>query len=264
MACCNLAMGESNEAVGEHLPLREALVSFCDPALIDAVRREERRLTLYDHRQTGMPMLGAIGDLREPSQHDWMAAGSSHSAFFAAWKQLQTVFCGRIERQELFLTGVPLAPIATTQAEALPGAWVSQFRFDFDLNVVAMGDKRWGAVGVSTVSVTDALIGAPRSSDEIEAHSPATPKAEAGGGMELEPSVGRKKMGRPALGHVRLVDIATRIPRANSNKESAGQLLEEFARMHAEKPPAFATVVSHTARIYAEAAASAPSLKSQK
>jgi hypothetical protein len=130
--------------------LREALLAWCDPALVAVVRQEETRLTPHQYGQTGLPLLSEPSALANPAKAaGWMSGGSSYTTLRQAWGRLLNDLRQRLEREDLFLEGVRLAPRRGIARETLHGAWTADMLFDVERNSVTLGDDRFGAITVS-------------------------------------------------------------------------------------------------------------------
>jgi hypothetical protein len=133
-----------------HLPLRQAILTWCKPDLVAAVRREEVRLTEHEHAGLDLPLLCDVSELAVPHRDGWMAGHASHTALRGAWDRLFNDLRRKVEGGELFLEGVRLAPEHATTPEEISSSWAADMKFDLDRNTVQVGQARFGAITVST------------------------------------------------------------------------------------------------------------------
>lgn len=144
-----LLEGDEAQGLPLHLSLTQAILTWCDPSLVAAVQREEVQLTEHQHAGLGLPLLGQVADLAVSDGSSWMAEGLSHTTLRGAWDRLIRDFRRKIERRELFLEGVRLAPQRGTVREMLTNSWVAEMGFDLDRNIIQMGVEKFGAITVS-------------------------------------------------------------------------------------------------------------------
>ena len=145
------------ESVPEHLSLMRALERWCDPAFLEAVRVAERAHTARellgfrrDPRDFPEPRLTAPGEWRQPSRQDWMAGRSTNFTHLTvAWDALSRDFRTQIETGALHLEGVEITDTHDAEPQALPGAFASVYKFDFDRNALSLDKKRYVAITVS-------------------------------------------------------------------------------------------------------------------
>ena len=125
-----------------------ALVEWCEPLLVEAVRVAERGLTGEQLLAMAQPKLTSSDEWCNPFQGDWMV--SPHFVEFRlAWAALERDFRSQIEREVMFLEGVEFTETYDAGRQALRGAFAAEFKFDFDLNTIQLGKKRYTAVTVS-------------------------------------------------------------------------------------------------------------------
>ncbi|WP_431266833.1 hypothetical protein [Dankookia sp. P2] len=146
------------------LPLREALVKWADPSLVEAVKAEERRMTA---NQIGdlfhYSLLSDPGDLRKISPNEWLMAQPDYDPLFSAWKRLKRDLIARLNQERLFVRGVPIKPARGTRHEPLPGVWAASFEMNFDDNTITIDEALYGAVEVSEVKFASSSLGQDRS-----------------------------------------------------------------------------------------------------
>lgn len=131
-------------------PLRDALLTWCDASLIEALRREEARFSEREHAALGLPLLSEPAAMRQTGRDDWMSGGLTDTVLRRAWARLLDDLRQRVERGELFLEGVRLAPERSTVPEEISNSWAADLEFDLDRNVIRLGQERFGAIAVST------------------------------------------------------------------------------------------------------------------
>jgi hypothetical protein len=131
------------------LRLREALIEWCEPSLVEAVCAEERLHTAYEMRSFRRGRLTSPEESRAARAREWYVNGDDFSKLIDAWKALERDLARRLEDAELFLTGVKLRPELTTEPQPIPGAWAADFNFDFHASVVVIRNMRFGSVTVS-------------------------------------------------------------------------------------------------------------------
>lgn len=132
-----------------HLRLAEALVRWCAPELVAAVRNAECEHTAHDLESTDFFTLANQSAWRQPLEREWMLGPPNFSRLFAAWDRLLDDFRRRIEQAEIYLEGALSTPDGATQAQAIPNAWAAELKFDFRRNTVSRGDQRYLAITVS-------------------------------------------------------------------------------------------------------------------
>jgi hypothetical protein len=157
------------------LRLREALMEWCDPILVEAVRAEERLHTAYEMLSFRRGRLTSPEESRAARAREWHVDGNDFSKLIDAWKALERDLARRLEAGELFLTGVKLKPELTTEPQPIPGAWAADFAFDFPASVLMIRDMRFGSVTVSrnrpAAAAGPAVVAAGLSRAEITANN---------------------------------------------------------------------------------------------
>ena len=133
----------------QHLSLLEAAIAWCNPEVVADVAIAERLLTVHQHDQLGFALLGERTALRQPGKDDWMSAGGD-GGLSAAWNRVALDMKRKIERGQLFLEGLRLAPERGTAAEEISNSWAAEMNFHFVLNTVRIGRDKFGAITVST------------------------------------------------------------------------------------------------------------------
>jgi hypothetical protein len=216
----------------QSLPLSDAILKYCDPELLAAMKEAEAHLqSLFG--KTGPQVAVAETSVR-----------IAQNAFLheVRW---------RIEIGVILLTGVQVRPELQTVRSPIPGAWATAMEFDFAGRTVACFGHRWIAVTGSLCALdapekvaeasygaADAAVGTAPS--EAREATPAEPPARSGG--------------RPGFPMQEMVEIARqRGAREATNKATATALLRVFVeRFPQRQPPSHRTVVDHVAEIYSE------------
>jgi hypothetical protein len=133
------------------LPLSDALVRWTDPALVEAVRREERRHGAYHlhefyRLQAHRLQLAPDRELRPSPPGTGWAGPPDMGSLITAWRALERDLAGRLVRGEFHLVGVRTAPARTATPRAIPGVWAADMRFDFAFDAVSVDGARYVAV----------------------------------------------------------------------------------------------------------------------
>ncbi len=131
------------------LTMVEALVEWCDPHLVEAVRIEERRYTATELAIWPEPKLSPQDQWRRPTGQNWMIGETRYSLLRLAWQTLVQDFRNRIEAGAMYLEGVEVTDEYDAEAQALRGAFAAEFKFAFSLNTLRLGKKRYAAITVS-------------------------------------------------------------------------------------------------------------------
>ena len=132
----------------EHLALFEAMVQWCDPAIVERIRVEERNNIPFHLHQFPAPKLLPEAEWLQPKSGAW-STGGELALLFAAWRDLERDFLRRVERGELYLEGVLSIDDANAQPEAIPNFWAAELTIDTIRNAVTRGERRYLAVTVS-------------------------------------------------------------------------------------------------------------------
>ena len=211
------------------LPLRTAMLSLCDEALVDRYETAKMATDIVRAvRQGSLPSdrrrLCARNSETERGilEYPWMAQLAPARA------ELLADFRTRIATGEVELVGLQTAPVLAAEPARLSPAWAMRMQFDWRQQTVSV--ER--ALFVDVVGTVKQRTATPRTSNQPP------------------------KRGRPSFPMDELVAIAcTRLgTRAASRKGEADALLAEFQRRHpSTKPPTVRTIEDHVARIYATA-----------
>lgn len=216
------------------LPLSDAILKYCDPELLAAMREAEAWLH---------SLFGETGPLIEVARTQVRLA---QDAFLheVRW---------RIEIGVILLTGVQVLPELQTVRSPILGSWATAMEFDFRQRTVACFGHRWIAVTGSRCAFEASGEPAAISAEGAEATADAAPSELPRATPPEPPAV---SCGRPGFPMDEMVEIARRRgSREATNKGAATALLDEFAaRFPGRQPPSYRTVVDHVADIYREAA----------
>lgn len=233
-----VALGDAGEAP---LPLKQALLTWCDDVLVDRYETADTARQLAQDIRQGF---------RHPAQERRYAGASTFDLhLIEPWAErleparmaLQTDFAARIASGEIELTGLQTEPALAADRTSLSPAWAERMRFDWRKQTVRIK-------GVQFVDV----FGVRRT-------APTGPETKSGG----QP----RRRGRPNFPMEEMVAIARermRIRESNVARE-AELLLKEYRARHADaKPPAVRTIEDHVTKIYAAAARDTGPLKPPK
>jgi hypothetical protein len=127
--------------------LLEALVQWSDPGLVEAVHRAESEHTAYELIYWKLPKLSEQSQWRQPKPGQ--VGDPAHVQLRLAWDALDRDFRMRIETGAMFLEGVEVTDDHDAQPQALRGAFAAEFKFDFALNTLSLGKRRFSAITVS-------------------------------------------------------------------------------------------------------------------
>ncbi len=214
----------------QSLPLSDAILKYCDPELLAAMREAEAHLqSLFG--KTGPQVAVAETSVR-----------IAQNAFLheVRW---------RIEIGVILLTGVQVRPELQTVRSPIPGAWATAMEFGFAERTVTCFGHRWIAVTGSLCALEPPGKAADASAQAVEAAAGMAPPEV----QEAKPSAPDVRSGgRPSFPMQEMIEIARqRGPREATNKGTATALLKEFvARFPQRQPPSHRTVVDHVADIY--------------
>jgi hypothetical protein len=117
------------------LSLRQALIQWSDPALVDAVRVWEKTRTTAELCGVDVTVT-EDHERRRPSEPEPEPEpeidGSSIALFKMARDRLERDFRNCLIRGAFFLQGIQTRPERTTEPRPIPGAWAGDCRFYFD------------------------------------------------------------------------------------------------------------------------------------
>ncbi len=149
------------------LSLFDALRQWCEPSLVQRVMDEECSHTEYEMDRAHRPQLTSRAVRRQPTRTSWMANGSDFNSHNAAWRDLEQDLRQRIERGQIHLRGVQLAPERQTEPEVVPRGWAADFKFDFEKGTIKTGKFSFAAIECSRVPWATATA------DPVAAPTPA-------------------------------------------------------------------------------------------
>ena len=196
--------------------LHRALLEWCDPKLVAAVRATDA-----EWRNEIAPSHGEARQIEERCER--------------AMAMLVDDLRRRLEHREILLFGVQVAPGRQSQHAEIPGAWAVEMQFDFKEGTIECGEFRWVAVRAARPDAAGALTQRPAVDDGAE------PPERTG------------SAGRPTFPLQEMVAIVRerRRKRLPNNKSEADALLADFADAYpGVRAPAHRTVVDHVAEIY--------------
>ncbi len=216
----------------ESLPLSDAILKYCDPELLAAMREAEAHL---------QSLFGKTGPHVEIAR----------TQVQLAQKKFLDEVRWRLEIGVILLTGVQVLPELQVERTLIPGVWATAMEFAFAERTVTCFGHRWIAVTGSLCPLEVPEGGAEASCGAAEA-AVVTAPLEAGEATPAEPPA--RSGGRPGFPMQEMTEIARQRVRDKTNKGTASVLLEEFVRRFPQRqPPSHRTVVDHVAEIYSEA-----------
>lgn len=139
---------------GERLPLAKAMLAWCDPALIDAVKAAERRFIPFHlndfYQRTGGVLFRLLPDaeVRDPQTEGSWPSSPSYTWLTAAWEAVERDFRHRLTT-EIYLMGVQIAPQPETESRPIPQAWASDASLDLARSALGFAGRRYVAVTAS-------------------------------------------------------------------------------------------------------------------
>ena len=118
------AMGDKSD---QWLPLLDAMIAWCDPVLVGAVKGRERRCTFESLRGFSRPaLLPKVVHASSINYHSDVADELQPLA--EAWFALERDFCDRVIRGEISIQGVQIAPELETEHPGREIAWEIDYR----------------------------------------------------------------------------------------------------------------------------------------
>jgi hypothetical protein len=222
-----VALGEAGETP---LPLKQAMLTWCDDVLVDRYETADTARQLAQDIRQGF---------RHPAHERRYAGASTFDLhLIEPWAErleparvaLQTDFAARIASGEIELTGSQTEPALAADRTSLSPAWAGRMKFDWRNGTVQVG-------GVRFVDVSG-----------VRRATPTAPETGSGGES--------RRGGRPSFPMEEMVEIARRRgSRESTNKGAASALLDEFkVQFPQRRAPSHRTVVDHVAEIYRGAA----------
>ena len=152
-----------NSPAAETLPLLDALLRWTDPALIEAIRQQERRLdpSMLRMFYAANPLWCRLIPIEEAGQTPAMDRTAEASGVFVpsirtansppltdAWRTAIRSFCAWLPRHAA-ITGVQTRPEPSPDRKPIPGAWASDAQIDFHVSALTIGDARYSAVEIA-------------------------------------------------------------------------------------------------------------------
>jgi hypothetical protein len=247
----------------QELPLREALIRWCHPLLVQRIQLVEEIVTAADSERWERPRLSSSsGNPRLWSLERYagvrMHRGELKPAgvLFEAWKELEADFRRRVERGEINLIGVSTWPLRETERRPISNLWAADLRFDFRSNLINVvqyqySTHRYVAVLARRQEPRPAAVAQPR----------AAPDETSEGGS---PGTGSPKRGRPSFPLEMMVQLAAELcGSARPNHKAVAHLLREafVERFPGAQPPSERTIIDHVPEIYARLGRQAGPLK---
>lgn len=181
----------------QELTLYDAVVQWCDPALVDRIREAERDLIAHEHQQYPRPKLTHPTEWRQPTNRSWMIE-TSYVALDAAWADVERDLRTRLVRGEFHLRGVMVEPHRKRAAEVLPGVWAADYRFDFSLGTVRFEAFRYVAVIATRGPAAESDTDRPTATLPIESREAADAPV-AGTATNPTPRIGGRPRGAPLI-----------------------------------------------------------------
>lgn len=137
-------------ARNEQLSLRDMLLRWCDPTLVEAVQVVEAQFTEDQVKAVCPCSLGgaAPGELNS-ADLDPDAIARIQPAFAMVWHNLNADLRSRIMISRIELRGIPPQASAGAAPEPVPPSYVNQYDFDFTTNSILWPRGGWRAVTAS-------------------------------------------------------------------------------------------------------------------
>lgn len=159
------------------MSLLQALQQWCEPALVERVRSEERQLSEYELNQTSRVQLTPTTERRRPTSTSWKV-DTDLTNWLAAWHALENDLRQRITAGEIFVRGVQAKPQRRRDPEPIPGAWAADFAFDFAVGTIGVGEYRFTAVTCSREPwpEREPLAGQPPPAPPVPSPAPLRPE----------------------------------------------------------------------------------------
>ena len=215
------------------LPMREALIRWCDPQLIERIKRIETDVHRDESRRRKLVRLSDHpGPAVEPNHDGLRVAGQ---ALREIWGELLRDFRQRIERGEIFLLGVSTWPLPETERRPIPSLWAADFWFDVGENRVHV--VQHGRTVHSYVAVTATSVQPRPKADPIDELLTLVMRT-ATGVARSEPSETAPIAPRAAPVQTIQTCVAaesatpTKRPKAKRGRKSCEAIIEEALREH--------------------------------
>ena len=129
-------------------PLAEAILTWSDPALLEAVKAAEANFAAEDLERAGRDPLATllVRRMRPRRGRPVNLAGNPYRPLDQAWDRVLDAFRLMIERGEVHLLGRQMAPAVSDRVEPLPVAWATGLDFDIRGAAVFFRERAFVAV----------------------------------------------------------------------------------------------------------------------
>lgn len=202
------------DTVPQCLPLNEAILKWCDPDLLAAMRKTEAHLqSLFGKRGSEVVIARSFVQVAQKAFLDDVR-----------W---------RLEIGVILLTGVQTLPELHTVPSPIPGVWATGMEFDFSNRTIACFGHRWIAV-TGSLGTLDAA--APGGAQITEAEGPAEGPSEGVGATRR----GRESYDDLIMDGLRIHYSQREVPPAPANSWKAlaanirSALEQKYPKRHAE------------------------------
>ena len=135
----------------DFLTLPDAVQRWCDPSLVTIVLLAQLRCTRLELFEMGHPDLAHEDRHIEFAPNALRAAGGANPRLDSAWAVVDHDFKSRVERGELYLTGVRMKAEMDGPREAISGVLAAHSRINYLLGTVSSAQVSYANVQVSTV-----------------------------------------------------------------------------------------------------------------
>ncbi|MGE4045233.1 MAG: hypothetical protein AB7F35_10290, partial [Acetobacteraceae bacterium] len=135
--------------------MQDAVVRWCDQRLVNDVKTIEDRLTAIDLLKLGYPNLSGADPL-EPKNSYLGDNDDPKQILSEFWDLLIQDFRARVQRRELHLRGVQVAPQLTEHPVPIPNSWASDVAIHVQDGAVSISGCRYVDVVVSDRAFTPA------------------------------------------------------------------------------------------------------------
>lgn len=254
---------EAGRERGPGLSIRDALLAWAEPTLLERVRRLERLVADVNGRQLRFPRLFGRS---LPASFDWSTtppaeAMQPEASLAKAWTDLLADMRRRFEAGEWEVKGVQTFPLREAARAPIPGFWAAEFHFDVEANTIRVVQFNRTVQTYTAVEVRK-VAGCPVSvSGDAEAVAqpvrPTRVDVREDNRQKEEPALlageGRRRAGRVAFPLELMVDIAVELGGEDWPNQGAAayHLREAFKKKFpGVKPPAERTIFDHVAEIY--------------
>ena len=135
---------------GERLSLRDTLLRWCDPALVQNIRAVEAEFSV-DQIMAACPcnLEGTAPSVRDRAEVDPVEVERARQRFRQPWNSLVADLHSRIMASRIELAGVPTGSSPPAPAKRIPPSYAAKYDFDFILNTVRWHHGGWTDVTAS-------------------------------------------------------------------------------------------------------------------